>query len=61
MIAAPTPEFSLVDENYTPPGSIALVPPGREKEAGNDSSKGLFLERISQVAITTASTVGMSM
>src|SRR5947199_5088205 len=28
------------------------VPSDREKEDGNDSSKGLFLERMSQVAIT---------
>ena len=28
------------------------VPPDSEKEDGNDSSKGLFLERMSQVAIT---------
>jgi len=28
------------------------VPPGREKEAGDDCPKALFLERMSQVAIT---------
>jgi hypothetical protein len=44
--------FSGERERY-PSWIDGPVPTDREEEAGNDDSKGLFLERMSQVASTT--------
>jgi hypothetical protein len=58
MICCPYPSVFSGEPERFPSWIDAPVPPGSEKEAGDDSPKVLFIERMTQVAITRVQHTG---